>query len=297
MNAPSSPFLATAFLLVSLVALGGCASTIANTPPGPLPQAMPVDPPPGSAMLTANTFAGDALAAMLLKRVDASNGILVASFVEMENTEQSSPFGRTSMQQVSSRLGQHGFRVTEMRLGDGMRINPAQGEIMLTREASRLMAQEHNAHAVLLGMYSPTDANIFVSARVVRLSDSAVIAAYEYFIPYSEDAMVLLRQGNRQNNVAVWEHFASRGPAFGSRPALPANSTVRQPAASASAGRPVARSSGKKAAARRPAAKRTQPVAQATTHATAPAAVQAPAPAAVVDPCPEELRKAPSTAK
>lgn len=297
MNAPSSPFLATALLLASLVALGGCASTIANTPPGPLPQAMPVTPPPGSAMLTANTFAGDALAAMLLKRIDGSNGILVASFVEMENTEQSSPFGRTSMQQVSSRLGQHGFRVTEMRLGDGMRINPAQGEIMLTREASRLMAQEHNAHAVLLGMYSPTDANIFVSARVVRLSDSAVIAAYEYFIPYSEDAMVLLRQGNRQNNAAVWEHFATRGPAFGSRPALPANASAGQPAASAAAGRPVAKSSGKKTAARRPAAKRTRPVAQASAQAAAPAAVQAPPPAAVVDPCPEELRKAPSKTK
>ena len=187
------------FFLVCLltlgVAAGGCGSATTTQIVPSLPQAMPVDPPGGSYMLTANTYAGDALNAMLLLRMSSAGGILTTSFVNIHDLEQTSAFGRVASQQVGSRLGQHGFRVLEARLASTLSMVPRNGEFMLTREAARLLADTYDAGAVLVGTYSDEGGSVFVSARVVRLADNAVMAAYEYVLPRDGDVGSLLASG------------------------------------------------------------------------------------------------------
>ncbi len=170
--------------------LAGCASDGPKTPP--LSHAVPVDPPSGSLMLTANTYAGDVLSVELLQRLGSGSGILAATMADMEELDDSSPFGRTSMQQVGSRVAQHGFKVLDVRLTDAMRMDLRKGEFMLSRDTARILAKEYNAHAVLVGLYSRSDDMIFVSVRAIRLDDAAIIGAYEYWLPKEGDVRAML---------------------------------------------------------------------------------------------------------
>jgi hypothetical protein len=208
------------FFRICLVALSAAVSACSSGParlavPN-LPQAMPVDPPGGSYMLTVNTYAGDALHKMLLLRMGSGGGILTTTFVDMHDFDRTSAFGRVASQQVGSRLGQYGFRVIEARLAPALRMVPRSGEFMLTREAARLLADTYDAHSVLVGSYSDEGANVFVSARVVRLADNVIMGAYEYCLPREEDVERLLAGGGGRDGDGVWERYNGRTPAFGS---------------------------------------------------------------------------------
>ena len=174
-----------------------------------------VNPPEGSALAHANTFAGDALENMMRGRVNKTAGILAATMVNLDNLDESSSFGRLVMQQIGSRLSQYGYRVMDVRLRADMAIRP-DGEFMLSRDVSKLMQSNYGAEAVLVGTYSIAGANVYCSVRVLRLSDSAEVAAYEYYLPRRGDTARLLRGSG---NGALG--YALRQPAFSSPPPVP----------------------------------------------------------------------------
>ena len=217
---PKARCLFWGLLTAALLSLSGCGGSSGAGRIPPLPHDMPVDPPSGSAMLTANTYAGDALSAMLLQRVSSGGGILVATMVDMENLDASSPFGRAAMQQIASRVAQHGFKVVDVRLTNEMYMELKNGEFMLSRNTTRLLARDHDAHAVLVGIYSRSAARVFISTRVIRLADNAVIGAYEYYLPLSDDTRYMLGNtaGKGQEGYtpdeALWARYAARGQAF-----------------------------------------------------------------------------------
>lgn len=150
-----------------------------------------MDPPDGSGMLSLNTYAGDALVSELLVRMGSGAGILTTSLVELDDFERTSAFGRLASQQIASRIGQHGFRVIEARLGAVLRMN-RQGEFMMTRDSSQLLSSEYDAGAVLVGAYKVVGNRIFVSTRVVRIADNVVMGAYEYYLPLNDEVRALL---------------------------------------------------------------------------------------------------------
>lgn len=174
-----------------------------------------VNPPEGSTLAHANTFAGDALEHMLRGRVNKTSGVLVATMVNLDNLDETSSFGRLIMQQIGSRLGQYGYRVLDVRLRADMAIRP-DGEFMLSRNVGQLMQSNYGAEAVLVGTYSVASHNIYCSVRVLRLSDSAEVAAYEYYLPRKGDTARLLRGSG--NGVGA---YAFRQPAFSSPQPLP----------------------------------------------------------------------------
>lgn len=179
-----------------------------------LPHAVGANPPGGAVMLSGNTRAGDALGDMLLPRVGSGGGILAASLVDLDDLDRTSAFGRASMQQVASRLSQHGFKVLEPRLGATLRFEKRGGEFMLTRDSLRLLSDSYEAHAALVGTYSESKDKVFMSVRVVRLSDGAVLGAYEYYLPRNEDVEALLGGARAPGGNHLWSRYATREPAF-----------------------------------------------------------------------------------
>ncbi|WP_245590730.1 FlgO family outer membrane protein [Nitratidesulfovibrio termitidis] len=172
------------------------------------PEGVLVNPPEGSELLNANTYAADALHAVMASRVSTGSPILVATLADVDNLERSTPFGRVTMQQVASRLGQHGYRVLEARMGRALTFTP-QGEFLLSRDATRLMQSEYDAQAALVGTYSLAGGTAYVSLRVVRLDDAAVMAAYEYHLPVRGDTRKMMAgQGD------PWSQYAGRRQAF-----------------------------------------------------------------------------------
>ena len=210
-------YVLAALLCFSLAACGKQEPNLGS------PQAMPVDPPGGSGMLTANTYAGDALNAILVKRGSTGASILVSSLVRLDDFERTSAFGQLSSQQIASRLGQQGFRVLEVRLGTELRMErKGGGEFMLTRDSAKLLSSEYNASSVLVGCFQEVDSRIFVSVRVVRLSDNAIIGAYEYYLPKNSELRQLLDSApgphaDVSGDDSVWSQYSRREQAFGGK--------------------------------------------------------------------------------
>lgn len=210
-----------ALLVICILALGAAVCGCSSGGPKPmaafnLPQAMPVDPPGGSLMLTSNTYAGDALHKMLLLRMSSGGGILTTNLVNLHDFNDTSAFGRVAAQQVGSRISQYGFRVIEARLASAMTMNP-RGEFILTRETARLLESTYDANAVMVGCYSAQGGNVYVSLRVVRLSDNTIMAAYEYYLPREGDVGRLLADSaSRGGSDTVWRRYNARERAFGS---------------------------------------------------------------------------------
>lgn len=229
------------FFLLLCLCLGGCSSSGTTPPAQPLAYDMPVDPPPGSTMLDANTYAGDALSSQLLLRIGAGSPVLVATFVNLDTFSETSTFGRTTSQQVSSRVAQHGFRVTDVRLTCEMIVN-RKGEFMLSRDTARILSLDYNAHAVIVGTYTLSGGRVFVSARAIRLSDAAVIGAYEYYLPYNSDVATLVGGGGRTSGEGDWNRYNQRGRFFTDAPhEVPrsAGTSVRRTSAPAQPSRPA----------------------------------------------------------
>ena len=203
------------FCLLGILLTAGCSSSSNNAGIAawhrPFESAgLIINPPNGSLLLEANTYAGDALGSMLQQRVGSSGAILATTMVNLEDLDKSSPFGRASMQQISSRLGQRGFKVLEARLGAELRMDKREGEFMLTRDSMQLLARAHDAHAALVGAYSVGVDQVFVSVRIVRLNDCALIGAYEYYLPLRDDVVALLGS----EPTSAWQRYSAREQAF-----------------------------------------------------------------------------------
>lgn len=190
---------------------GGAAR---NSLPGAMPHAVSVNPPGGALMLSANTVAGDALGQELLPKVGSGSAILVTTMVDMENFDKSTAFGRTSMQQVGSRLSQHGFRVLEPRLGSSIRFEKREGEFILTRDSMKLLADNYNVHAVMVGTYSESLDKVYLSVRVVRFSDNAILGSYEYYLPKNGDVEALMGVARVPGGNHLWSRYSARESAF-----------------------------------------------------------------------------------
>lgn len=180
-------------LLAGAVALilSGCATS------GPT---VPRDTDP---LLNSVQQGADSLAAQL-RHYKLAAPVIVASAQNNDQLSQVCPQGRLVSDIVSSRLTQHGFPVTEVRLTQALRINQ-NGETILSRELGDL-AQSAKADTVVTATWStigakPTlrFANVngaidrsqgpagqtYVTLKAVRISDGLVLGSQTFAPPSS----------------------------------------------------------------------------------------------------------------
>jgi TolB-like protein len=106
--------------------------------------------------------------------------MLAASFVNIDNLNESCTLGRIITEQISSRLAQHGYKILEMKLRqESVFIKEGEGEFLLSRELKNI-SSEHKGYEVLVGSYAVAEDFIFISARIVRTKDNVVLAGHDY---------------------------------------------------------------------------------------------------------------------
>jgi hypothetical protein len=71
------------------------------------------------------------------------------------------------------------------------------------------MAVSYDAYAALVGTYADAGQQLFISLRVVRLSDNVLLAAYEYYFPKNGEVSGLL-DGVTHGGDALWGNYALR---------------------------------------------------------------------------------------
>ncbi|MBF0109773.1 MAG: hypothetical protein HQL76_11405 [Magnetococcales bacterium] len=118
-----------------------------------------------------------------LNPLQSDKPLLVASFVELDNLDKTSTFGRLIAEQIASRLTQKGFAFIELKLREQLYIHSTSGEFALSRSLKHI-SREQNAQALLVGTYSVVQDHVYVTAKIVR-SDGHVLAAHDFAIPRS----------------------------------------------------------------------------------------------------------------
>lgn len=105
----------------------------------------------------------------------AGTRLILTNMVDLDNLENTSRFGRTLSEALATQLFRHGFAVEEVRKGDALLIREPDGELVLSRDISRL-ARKQSAHAVVAGTYSLTPATVIVNVRMLDSASPAVLS-------------------------------------------------------------------------------------------------------------------------
>jgi TolB-like protein len=126
------------------------------------------------------------------RSIGPSDPLIVASFVNVNNLEESSGFGRIIAEQITSRFVQRGHKVIELKLRqNSLFVREGQGEFLLSRDIQAL-SKTYNAAAVVVGTYAEGGDRLYVSARIVRPTDNIIISAYDTGIPMDPMAMGIM---------------------------------------------------------------------------------------------------------
>jgi TolB-like protein len=146
-------------------------------------------------VVTASNYkAAEYLIKKLPKEMFKDSPLLVASFVNVDDLNQSSTFGRMVSEQISSRFKQLGYTAIEMKLRTTIFIKEDSGEFLLSRELSEI-STKHSAQAVVVGTYAAASDRVYLTARVINVTDSRILASYDYNIPMTRDVFKMLLKG------------------------------------------------------------------------------------------------------
>ena len=138
--------------------------------------------------------------AQLIRRAKHTNKrkdtFLVVSFADLSALSQSSQLGRLMGQDCSTEFVNDGYQVTEPLFADALYIDPSQGELMLSRNLE-VLAQDHEATAVVVGTYTVGRNTVYANARLIRSNDALVLSAVSFEIPLTPEVGQLIAQGPR----------------------------------------------------------------------------------------------------
>ncbi|MBN1392066.1 MAG: hypothetical protein JW947_04605 [Sedimentisphaerales bacterium] len=149
---------------------------------------------PSTSITSINYSAADSLLSRIPRELAKDAPVLVASFVDLDNLNESSTFGRVVSEQIASRFNQRGYATIEMKLRTDVFIREGSGELLLSREVSAI-SDKHRAQAVVVGTYAVASQRVYLTARVINVSDGRVLSSYDYEIPITSDVFKMLLKG------------------------------------------------------------------------------------------------------
>lgn len=133
----------------------------------------------------------DALIAQTSQSLSSKQALIMTTVVSIDKLERSSTLGRLISEQVSGRLTQRGYTMSEIKLRSNLYINKDQGELMLTREIKEL-ATNHDAQAVVVGTYALSQQLVFVNLKIIQPSSNTIMASVDYALPLDGNMRALL---------------------------------------------------------------------------------------------------------
>ncbi|VAX18259.1 hypothetical protein MNBD_NITROSPINAE04-561 [hydrothermal vent metagenome] len=101
--------------------------------------------------------------------------IAVTTFVELDNLEKTSSFGRYVSEQLSAELFKLGFSVRELRQRVDIDIIRTKGELILSRRSEKLM-KKFQVDSVIAGSYTVVGQKVTLNVRLLSLDTSRLIS-------------------------------------------------------------------------------------------------------------------------
>lgn len=134
----------------------------------------------------------------LMKRISASAygrdsvSIAITVPVSLSNLTLSSPLARQMAEEVTTLLVDMGYTVEDMRKGRDITMQPAVGEMLLTRDLGRLASRDVTSTAVLTGTYTVTADAVRFNVRLLHTTSNQVLASATATVPVTSELFPLL---------------------------------------------------------------------------------------------------------
>jgi hypothetical protein len=116
--------------------------------------------------------------------------LLTTTFVDNNDLNQTSRFGRILQEHITSRFVQLGYTVREIKLRNNLLIRPKSGEIMLSRDL-KLINPSLSAQAILVGTYSFSRRTMYISARLINPENSIIISSMDYQLIMDDNVLAM----------------------------------------------------------------------------------------------------------
>ncbi len=117
--------------------------------------------------------------------------ILVTTFVNNNDLQETSSLGRVLQEQITSRLVQLGYTVREIKLANTLHIAPKSGETILSRDLAQISG-EQEAQAILTGTISRTNEIVYISARLITPTNNNILASDDSQLFVDDDILAML---------------------------------------------------------------------------------------------------------
>lgn len=117
--------------------------------------------------------------------------VIVTTFVDLNNLNRSSVFGRVMAEQLLNELHQAGFTVSEIRKGKDIFIREELGELILSRDAREVLSRA-NARAILAGTYVATERTIIINARLIDINSPLILSSCSFQLEMTRELEKML---------------------------------------------------------------------------------------------------------
>lgn len=124
---------------------------------------------------------------------------LPTSFVNLDNFNETSAFGRLIGEQLFYELNQRGYPVREYRMSGNIQPREKAGEFALSRELGKLSAKSGNA-VLIAGTYAQANNAVFVNARLIRPKDGRVIRSANLVIESNPTILRMMAAKSRNSS-------------------------------------------------------------------------------------------------
>ena len=146
-----------------------------------------------SELIATSYKAADALLAQAAGQIAREHPLIVATLVNINALEESTPLGRLISEQVGARMAQQGYRVVELKIRQKLYMKRNEGELMLTREI-RDIARQQDAQALVIGTYTEGADRVFVNLKLTQIETNIALAAVDYALPLDMNIRALLQR-------------------------------------------------------------------------------------------------------
>ncbi len=116
--------------------------------------------------------------------------MLTSTFVDIDNFEQTSTFGRLLQSHAGTRIVQLGYTVKEISLRHTMKIRSGDGEKILSRDLSQINPDQP-VQAVMLGTYSLNNRILYITAKLVNPVNHNIISAKSYRLCMDDNLLAM----------------------------------------------------------------------------------------------------------
>lgn len=128
------------------------------------------------------------------RELGGDSKVFVRRFLNENNPDDMAAFGKIMAEQVADRLAQRGMVITHGAPDQQDYMNNGMQPVEKESPANDSKYEKPARSAMLTGSYIPGDSVIYMTAKIVRLDDNAVVAGHSWQLPVTQDVRELLPQ-------------------------------------------------------------------------------------------------------